>query len=421
MTEPQVEFPVKLQALFNPSRYKTLKGGRGGAKSWGVARALLIKGAERPLRILCARETQKSIADSVHQLLKDQIDALGLSNFYVVQETNIKGVNGTEFSFAGIRQQNVTSIKSYEGVDICWVEEAQVVTKRSWDILIPTIRKEGSEIWITFNPELDTDETYKRFVVNPPPGSQVIEMNWRDNPWFPDTLRQEKDYCFKSDPEGYENIWEGKPCSVVPGAIYRNEIIKLQEDGRVRQVPYDPLLKVHTVWDLGWNDQTSIILCQKQSSEVRVIEYIEDSHRTLAEYVTELRERKYSWGTDYLPHDGQAKNMQTGKSSEEILKSLGRTVAIVPNRTVEEGIKASRLLFPRCYFDKDKASQLVDRLKRYKRVISKTTNEPGTPLHDENSHGADAFRYLSQVVDKMTNDDNSTFFRPIKYNNDGIV
>ncbi len=114
------EFPAKLQCLFKPSRYKVLYGGRGGAKSWGVARALLIQGAERPLRILCARETQKSISESVHQLLKDQISALGLDAFYTVQETSIAGRNGTEFSFAGLRQQNVTSIKSYEGVDICW-------------------------------------------------------------------------------------------------------------------------------------------------------------------------------------------------------------------------------------------------------------------------------------------------------------
>lgn len=418
--EVNVEFPQKLHFLFEPARYKVAHGGRGGAKSWGYARALLIKGAERPLRILCARETQRSISDSVHQLLKDQITALGLQNFYTVQETYIKGKNGTEFSFAGLRQQNVVSIKSYEGIDICWVEEAQVVTKRSWDILIPTIRKDGSEIWISFNPELDTDETWNRFVVNQAPSSKVVEINWQDNPWFPQTLRDEKDYCLKSDPEGYENIWEGKPCSVVPGAIYKKEIVQLTLDNRVRNVPYDPQLKVHTVWDLGWNDQMSIILVQRLGSEVRIIEYIEDSHRTLAEYINELTLKKYAWGKDYLPHDGDSKNYQTGKSSKEILEGLGRNVEIIPNRSVEEGIKTARLLFPRVYFDKDKSHRLVDCLKRYKRVINKTTDEPGSPLHDEYSHGADAFRYLSQVADKLSND-NTTFFRKIAYESRGIV
>jgi phage terminase large subunit len=416
----EAEFPEKLQALFTPSRYKIIKGGRGSAKSWGAGRALLIKGAERPLRFLCARETQKSIAESVHQLLTDQVTALGLNSFYTVQETSIRGINGTEFNFAGLRQQNVTSIKSYEGIDICWVEEAQAVSKRSWEILIPTIRKEDSEIWITFNPELDSDETYVRFVTNAPPNSIILDMNWRDNPWFPETLRAEKDHLKSVDPEGYENIWEGKPRSSVPGAIYAKEILAVTADKRIRPVPYDPLLKVHTVWDLGWNDAMAIILCQRLRSEVRIIEYIEDSHRTLADYVAELSKRSYVWGKDWLPHDGAAKDHKTGKSSQEMLEVLGRKVEIIKRGDIEEGIKAARLMFPRCYFDQDKAATLVDRLKRYRRSINQTTNQPGSPLHDENSHGADAFRGLAQIVDKMDND-SGDFFKPLKYDNRGIV
>ena len=155
MTE--VELPVKLKALFEPARYKVLYGGRGSSKSWSVARALLILGAKQPTRVLCARETQKSIQESVHRLLKDQIELMGLQSFYEVQETRIIGKNGTDFAFAGIRQQGVTNLKSFEGVDICWVEEAQTVSRHSWNVLIPTIRKENSEIWVSFNPELETD------------------------------------------------------------------------------------------------------------------------------------------------------------------------------------------------------------------------------------------------------------------------
>ena len=148
----QAEFPEKLSCLFEKARYKVLWGGRGGAKSWGVARALLIQGAAKQLRILCARELQTSIRDSVHKLLSDQIAELGLTSFYQITQNSIKGANGTEFFFAGLRS-NVTQIKSFEGVDICWVEEAQTVSRASWNVLVPTIRKEESEIWVTFNPD----------------------------------------------------------------------------------------------------------------------------------------------------------------------------------------------------------------------------------------------------------------------------
>ena len=158
-------FPAKLQGLFKKSRYKVLYGGRGGAKSWGIARALLIMGAKKPMRILCAREYQTSIKDSVHKLLCDQIEALGLLQFYEITQASLRGANGTEFAFIGLKN-NPANIKSFEGVDVCWVEEAQTVSRLSWNILIPTIRKEGSEIWVSFNPELETDETYQRFVVD---------------------------------------------------------------------------------------------------------------------------------------------------------------------------------------------------------------------------------------------------------------
>jgi phage terminase large subunit len=414
MTE--VELPVKLKALFEPARYKVLYGGRGSSKSWSVARALLILGAKQPTRVLCARETQKSIQESVHRLLKDQIELMGLQSFYEVQETRIIGKNGTDFAFAGIRQQGVTNLKSFEGVDICWVEEAQVVTRKSWDVLIPTIRKPGSEIWITFNPELDTDETYERFVLTPPDGAVVLEVNYSDNPWFPEELDKERQAWKKRDPIGYETVWEGKCRPAVEGAIYAKEIDALQRDKRLRNVPYDPLLKVHTVWDLGWNDAMSIIFVQRQASEVRVIDYIEDTHRTLDSYVAEIKDRRWNWGTDWLPHDGRSKNIQTGKSAEEILRALGRTVQITPNLDIESGIKAARMMFPRCYID-EKCKPLINALKRYKRQVNQITNEPGAPLHDENSHGSDAFRYLAVVVDRLSNDT----FKPIKYPSYGVV
>ena len=150
----KLTLPEKLYPLLAPKRYKVLHGGRGSSKSWSVARALVHMATIRPIRVLCARETQKSIQESVHRLIKDQIGALGVEHLFDVQETKIIGTNGSDFAFAGVRQQGVANLKSFEAVDICWVEEAAVVTKKSWDALIPTIRKPGSEIWITFNPEL---------------------------------------------------------------------------------------------------------------------------------------------------------------------------------------------------------------------------------------------------------------------------
>lgn len=382
---------------------KVLHGGRGGAKSWGVARALLLMGAEEPLRILCAREVQKSMKDSVHRLLKDQIIALGLESDYEVLDTEIRGVNGTNFVFCGLQSHTVDSIKSYESVDRCWVEEAHGVSKKSWDVLVPTIRKPGSEIWMTLNPDMDTDETYVRYIATPSGDTWCQEVNWRDNPWFPKVLDDERRKAQARDPEGYENIWEGKPRRVAEGAIYRHEIDAVFKDGRVSNVPYDPLLPVHTVWDLGWADSMAIVFVQRGPLDVRIIDYIEDSNRTLDWYVAELDKRQYRYGTDYIPHDGRARNFQTGKSTEELLGAMKRKVHVLPQASIEEGIKAVRLMWPRCYFDSVKSARLLECLKRYRRAINQKTNEADGPLHDEYSHGADAWRYCGQAIDLMSN------------------
>lgn len=401
----QADFPEKLGFLFEPHRYKGARGGRGSGKSWGFARALLILGRAKKMRFLCAREVQKSIKQSVHKLLTDQIHALGLGEFYQILETEIRGANGTEFSFTGLATHTVDSIKSYEGCDVCWVEEAQFVSKRSWDVLIPTIRKPGSEIWFTFNPELETDETYQRFVVTPPPDCVVVEMNYNDNPWFPDELEAERLHCKEADPKGYDNIWEGKCKPAVAGAIYYDEVQRAEEEGRVCHVPYDPLKKVHVIFDLGWNDAMSISLVQRSASAIGVIENIEDSHKTLDYYSNLLKAKRFNWGKVWLPHDGRHKDYKSGKSAEDIMKALGWEVAITPSMSIEDGIRLTRVTFPRFYFDKNKATRLVQCAKRYRRSINQQTNEPGAPLHDEWSHGADNLRYIAINAEQMTNDD----------------
>ena len=415
---PELEFPEKLQCLFEPARYKVAHGGRGSAKSWSFARALLALGAQRKLRILCTREVQKSIKDSVHKLLSDQIEAIGLGWFYVVQNNEIRGANGTEFLFAGLADHTVESIKSYEGVDVVWVEEAHKVSKRSWDILIPTIRKEDSEIWISLNPELESDETYSRFVLDPPGNAVVVQINYSDNPWFPDVLEQERVECLRRDPKGYPQIWEGKCLPAVAGAIYYDEMAAAQEQGRITNVPYDPMLKVHVILDLGWNDAMFVSLVQRGLSDLRVIETFEESHKTLDWYSAELRKRNLNWGTMFLPHDGRHKDFKTGKSSQEIMEAMGWTVAITPSLSVEDGIRTTRMAFPRMYFDKTKSARIVQCAKRYRRSVNQQTNEPGAPLHDEFSHGADNLRYIAINADQMTNE---TWGGALNYPNLGLA
>jgi phage terminase large subunit len=398
--ELDVEFPEKIGFLFEPSRYKVLYGGRGSGKSWGVARALLLSGMNKPIRVLCARELQNSITDSVHALLADQIKALNLDSIYEVQNTVIYGKNGTEFLFAGLKH-NVTKIKSFEGVDVCWVEEAQTVSKSSWDVLLPTIRKDGSEIWITFNPELDTDETYKRFVVSPPANAIVQKVNWSDNPWFPQVLRDEKDDLKERDMDAYLNVWEGNTRQVLDGAVYATELRKAQEENRIRDIYVDTTIPVSTFWDIGWSDLNSIWFVQTvPGGEVRVIDFYQNCQKTIDHYVQVLQTKGYTYRDHWLPHDAEHKNM-TGKSVKDIMQGMNLPVRITPKLSIADGINAARMLMNRCYFDQNRCAEGLQALRHYRYDVDPDTKLfSKTPLHDQNSHAADAWRYVAVAIDE---------------------
>jgi phage terminase large subunit len=216
--------PPVFKPLNRASRYKVYYGGRGGGRSWAFARKLLHRGMLRKQFFLCARELQKSIEDSVYRLLVEQIDLMNAGLFYRVYRNAIVGLNGTRFIFEGLKS-NVTKIKSIEGIDVCWVEEAEKVSEDSWDILIPTIRKDGSEIWISFNPDLETDPTYKKFVTNTPPDTVLKKTTFRDNPLFPKVLKLEKDYMYATDPDRADWIWEGNCRSHSDAQIMRHKWI----------------------------------------------------------------------------------------------------------------------------------------------------------------------------------------------------
>lgn len=406
MREQRIPLPEACKFLFQPARYKVLYSGRGAAKSWSIAAALLIIGAQRPLRVLCARETMQSMKDSVHRLLSDTIDRMGLRGVYEVQQATILGPNGTEFIFAGLLH-NVANIKSAEGVDIVWVEEAQSVSQDSWDTLIPTIRKEGSEIWISFNPRLATDPTYKNFVLDPPATAKVVKLSWRDNPWFPEVLRIELEEDKRRNMAKYLHVWEGECTSSVEGAVYGDEMAVALNEGRITSVSIDRTRAVDTFWDLGYGDSTAIWFAQAlPGGTVHLVDYLENNGKPISWYLLELQSKGYLYGKDWLPHDGVDAIIHTKlasgdktRSIEQIMRASGRNVRIAPKLNITSGINAARSLLPNCRFDESKCARGLDCLRMYQwGPASKTGVSRSEPLHDQYSHGADAFRTLATSI-----------------------
>jgi phage terminase large subunit len=229
INEIRIQIPEIFQELVKPHRYKSYYGGRGSGKSWAIARVLLAIAAQRKTRVLCTREFQSSIADSVYKLLVDQIHAKdkngnNLFKYYRdgILKNTITSSIGSEFIFKGLNR-NIQEIKSLEGVNICWVEEAQSTSEESWKVLVPTIRKENSEVWLSWNTGEEKDPTYQRFVVSPPPDCISQKVSYRDNPYFPAVLEKERAYHQKVDPDSYENIWEGFPLTISEACIFRNK------------------------------------------------------------------------------------------------------------------------------------------------------------------------------------------------------
>lgn len=241
--------PKALFLLTNRSRYKVLYGGRGSGKTFSIALSLIILALQRKIRVLCARQIQASIADSVHRTLCDAIEHIKCRNFFKITENSIKSNNGSEFIFKGIKN-NVSEIKSLQGINYCWVEEAENVSEESWEILTPTIREEGSEIWISFNPRMKSDSTYQRFVTNPPWDCISVEMNYMDNPFFPKVLRREMEECKTLNEARYRHIWLGEPNSEA-GNLIRLEWFKRFDN------PHDVYASMFIVADTAFSEKKS--------------------------------------------------------------------------------------------------------------------------------------------------------------------
>lgn len=385
----RVQFPEKLKFLFEPHREKAAYGGRGGTKSWNKARALLIHGTGetyfgRPLRILCTRETQKSIAESVHHLLRSQIQELGLDSFYRVQEHSITGENGTGFIFAGLRQQGIVNLKSYEDVDICWVEEAQAVSRRSLEVLRPTIRKPGSEIWYSFNPDEETDPIYQDCVVQKKPGLVAVKIGWEDNPWLSDELRREKDYLYRIDPEAAAHVWGGECRKTSAAQIFKGKyVIEAFEPD-----PANGWSGPYFGADWGFSqDPTVLVKCWTHGNRI-FLEY-ETYDIGLESDAIDKKFRTIPGADNYTIRADSSR-----PETISLVRRLGN-LRIVPCQkwpgSIEDGIHYLRsveqiVIHPRCKHAEEEA-----RLYRYK--IDKLTGDILRDIEDKHNNVWDAVRY----------------------------
>ena len=372
-----VAFPPAFEPLFKPKRYKVAPGGRGGGRSWSFARALLILASKYKLRILCAREFQGSIAESVHKLLATQIEKLGLQEWYIIEKASIRSKNGSEFFFEGIKY-NSQKIKSYEAIDICWVEEAQAVSKSSWEILIPTIRKDNyppehflkcSEIWVSFNPDLETDDTYQRFMKSPYKNQVTMFTTWRDNPFFPEILMEEMEELKAKDYDTYLWVWEGQCRTLVEGAVYGEEIKEASTENRLTAVSYTPGKPVTTYWDLGRRGMTSIIFTQTIGPNEYVIRTYENRNKDLDHYWKKMQEFNYYYGYCVLPHDAKAHKLGMKSSIKRQFEEAGFQAKIVPKLTIAEGIEHTRGLWSKLWFDVDKCEDFLHAARHYRYEI----------------------------------------------------
>lgn len=402
MSEARVEIPRAFKELFTPSRYKAYFGGRGSGKSHSFAAALVIRASQAPLRVLCAREIQKSIGESVKALIDAKIRLMGLPGFRST-DTYVEHANGGAFHFVGLRT-DPDKIKSMEGIDIAWVEEANKVSRRALDLLIPTLRKEGSELWFSWNPEYDFDPVDAMFRgERVPPDSIVRRVGWRDNPFFPKVLRTELEFDRAHNPDKYEHVWEGEYIKVHEGAYYTAQLRQARDEGRIARLVADPLLQVRTFWDLGVTDSMSIWIAQWVGQEIRCLDYIEGQGQPLGYYLTELRSRGYDKALCVLPHDGSHTDLLTAKRLEDHVRAAGFPVQVVKNQgkgAAMKRVEAARRVFPRVSFDGDRCAGGLKALGAYHERRDEERNVGLGPEHDWSSHGADAFGLMCAVYDE---------------------
>lgn len=404
-----VEVPKAFRGLFDPHRNKAFFGGRGSAKSWSFATALVIKAAQTPLRIVCGRELQNSVAESCKQLIEDRIRDLGLEDGLVSTKTETR-LFGSSFTYRGM-WRNPEAIKSLEGADIFWGEEATAFSQKSIDIIGPTMRKPGSEMWWSWNPEFEDDPIDDRFRGNysalkakgweRPHDSLVVEVTWKDNPWFENLpLQADMERDYRADPAKAAHVWGGGYVTTVEGAYYAESLALARDQGRITVVNADPIMRLRACWDLGHNDNTSIWIWQGVGREVRILDHITGQGQHISYYIEALRERGYQKALNYLPHDGRNVYLTSPGSAYELLKAAGFDTEIVPNQGPGAAllrVEASRRLFQTYWFNEATTRAGRRSLGAYHEKRDPNRNVGLGPEHDWSSDDADAFGMIAIV------------------------
>lgn len=412
--------------LIAPARYKGAYGGRGSGKSQFFAGHMVEYALmQRGFRGLCGREIQKSLKESAKRLIEDKLQEYGLTEahgFKVFSDV-IQTPGDGAIMFQGLQDHTAESIKSLEGIDVAWLEEAANISPRSMQLLRPTIRKEGSELWFSWNPRLKGDPVDMMLRGDAlPTGSAVVRANWSDNPWFPGVLEQERLDCLRMNPDQYDHIWDGGYVTVAAGSYYAAGLARAREQSRIGRLAADPLLSVRAYWDIGGTgakaDAASVWMVQFVGKEIRVLDYYEAQGQPLATHTAWLRSKGYDGCTCVLPHDGDTQDKVYDVSYASALKAAGFSTIVVPNQgkgAAGARIEAVRRIMPQCWFDEIKTEPGRLALGWYHEKKDEARNVGLGPDHDWSSHAADAFGLMAVAYEQHSNavtPDLSKFKRP---------
>lgn len=399
-----IQVPDPFMELFEPTnnwRHLLFYGGRSSGKSTTVATSILTKASEQKMRVLCTREYQNSINESVHQLLRDLISKYHLTDWEVKKETICNRKTGSEIYFKGLHN-NSQSIKSFEGIDLVWVEEAQSVSMESIDTLIPTVRKPGSYLIWTMNRLTESDPIWERLVnvKEPDPRTYIQKVNSDAiEDLLSDEVKFERERMRKENPELYEHVWLGEPLTSNTGSVFGKQLAQAREDGRIGSVPYDGSAPVYTAWDLGIGDSTAIWFFQMIGKEIRFIDHYENCGEDLGHYIALVNGKPYNYATHYLPHDAKHKELQSGKTRVEFFADHGiANVEVLrpTNYSIEQGDidMVARPKFSLCWFDEEKCKRGLECLRAFHFKYNEHNKIlQSKPEHDWSSHSSSAFIY----------------------------
>jgi phage terminase large subunit len=394
----QIDTAEVFEPLLAPARYKGAHGGRGSGKSHFFA-GLMIEDslANKGLRSVCIREVQKSLKESAKRLIEDKLKAfrLGEADGFKVFKELIQTPGDGVIAFQGMQDHTAESIKSLEGFKRAWVEEGQTLSANSLSLLRPTIREEGSELWFSWNPRRRSDPVDQMLRgATKPTGCVVVQANWRDNPWLPRVLGQEREDCLKNQPDQYSHIWEGDYASVLSGAYFAQALTLARQQGRISTVALDPLMEIKAFWDIGVRDATAIWIAQFIGKEIRVLDYYEAQGQPLAVHLQWLRSNGWGNARCILPHDGNKEDAVLAKRYVDHIGEAGFETDTIDNQGKGAALKrveAARRLFPSIWFNAVKTQPGLDALGWYHEKRDDDRNVGLGPEHDWSSHGADAF------------------------------